>query len=110
MGHQNYSKFSQNLNNNQSVIIKTEVKEPELVVTEPEVKEPETTIMVCFVTGCKRLNVRKEPSKDAKILCVINEDEELTVDMMQNDAGDFYKVRTSKGVDGYCMKQYISVK
>ena len=55
-----------------------------------------------------KLNVRKEPSKEAGILCEIL----LAAEVMVNLSGstdDFYKVVTTSGVEGYCMKKFISI-
>lgn len=82
---------------------------------EPEVEtnvEPETEIiegdvkLIGVVAGCARLNVRKEPNKEARVLCVINKDEEVVI---ENTYEDFYEVITAKGVKGYCMKQFINI-
>lgn len=119
MGHKNYTKYSKYSNNNEQNTVNPELEE---VVLEAggeiieESVEDEVTADVkndkifCFVTGCKRLNVREKPSKDAKVLCIIDEDEELTTYMTQNEDTDFYKVTTSKGVEGYCMKKFITFK
>lgn len=57
---------------------------------------------------CARLNMRKEPSKESEIVCVIDETVEFTVDLT-NSTEDFYKVYTNEH-DGYCMKQFIDIK
>lgn len=62
------------------------------------------------VAGCKQLNVRENPNKDAKIVCVIPEGKELTFEPSDND---FYKVNfelNEKLYTGYCMKKFINHK
>lgn len=81
----------------------TEVIEP--IVQEPEVKRDTVGVVV----ECDRLNVRKAPNTSATVLCVINRDEKVTVDE-QKSKGQFYKVRLASGVEGYCMKNYISLQ
>lgn len=62
-----------------------------------------------IVSGCVKLNLRKEASKDSDVLLVLNEDTELVVDPAESTE-DFYKVCTSSGVEGYCMKKFITIK
>lgn len=62
------------------------------------------------VAGCKQLNVRENPSKDAKVVCVISEGKELTFEPSDND---FYKVHfelNEKLYTGYCMQKFINHK
>lgn len=81
----------------------------------PEIEDDEELVMhLEFATvSCKsKLNVRKEPSKEAEVLCAIDNGTELTVDLV-NSTDDFYKViidHNNKLVEGYCMKQFISIK
>lgn len=70
------------------------------------VEVPETTNGV--VTGCAKLNVRKEPSKEAEVLCVINELSAVVV-TVEESTEDFYKVCTPSGIEGYCMKKFINI-
>lgn len=60
------------------------------------------------VVNCARLNVRKEPSKAAKVLRVFEKGNIVMVDL-ENSTEDFYKVLTPSG-EGYCMKDFIEVK
>lgn len=79
---------------------------------EPEVDEDHTgDICPAKVMGCTKLNVREEPSKDSKVVCVITEESDLTV---SNDLSteEFYKVYTSVNdvlYEGYCMKKFIQI-
>lgn len=57
--------------------------------------------------SCTKLNMRKEPSKESEIVCVIGETVEFTVDLTHS-TDDFYKVYTNDH-DGYCMKQFINI-
>lgn len=56
-----------------------------------------------------RLNVRKQPSKDSEVLEVITKNSEVEFDF-DGETDTFYKVRTKSGVEGYCMKEFISIK
>lgn len=58
---------------------------------------------------CDKLNVREEPTINAKVLCKLDKNSEVTV-VKSESTKEFYKVYTSTGVSGYCMKKYLSVK
>lgn len=81
--------------------VKTE--EPTPVVEQPK---PEVKQLTGNVAGCAKLNVRKEPNKDAEILAVINEGAEVVINKIKSTM-DFYSVCTAAGIDGYCMKKFI---
>lgn len=79
---------------------------------EPEIEEVVMHLEEAKVSCKNRLNVRKEPSKEAEILCAINNGIEVIVDTV-NSTDDFYKVivnHNNKEIEGYCMKQFISIK
>lgn len=59
------------------------------------------------VRNCKRLNLRKEPSKSSEVLCVLLEDESVLIDL-EKSTDDFYNI-SARGIDGYCMKQFIEI-
>lgn len=77
----------------------------EEAVDEPAVIEP----TIGFIDGCDRLNVRKESIKDSEVLCILDKLAEVTIDL-SNSTEDFYKVMTSEGIEGYCMKKFITIK
>ena len=60
------------------------------------------------VVNCERLNVRRNPRKDAPIVCAIDKNSEVEID---EDGSNqyFYKICTASGVEGFCVKDYISV-
>lgn len=62
-----------------------------------------------IVINCVKLNVRKNADKDSEVLCVIEKDAEVIIDL-ENSTDEFYKVCTSSGVEGYCMIKYIEIK
>ena len=75
---------------------------------EPEVIEPVTyTIGVVF--DCKKLRVRKAASLSAPVICELDVNTEVMIDMKES-ANGFYKVYTETGIDGFCMKKFIAVK
>lgn len=61
------------------------------------------------VVDCKRLRVRKTPSRQAEVLCEIEVGSTVKIDSNASTA-DFYKVCTEAGVEGYCMNSFVSVE
>ena len=60
------------------------------------------------VSGCKKLNVRKLPSRDAEIVSELAEGIKVMIDEKESTAL-FYKICTEHGIEGYCMKDFIKV-
>ena len=60
------------------------------------------------VSNCKKLNIRKLPSRDAEIVSELIEGSEVMIDEKESTAL-FYKICTEHGIDGYCMKNFIKV-
>ena len=84
----------------------TVISEVEPIIPEP-VAEPEIR-KFGQVSGCKKLNVRKLPSRDAEIVSELVSGSEVMIDEKASTAL-FYKICTEHGIDGYCMKDYITV-
>ena len=74
----------------------------------PEVVEEKVETLVGIVTGCKKLNVRKEPAITAEPVCVVAEESIVVIDQ-ELSTDEWYKVYTEAGVEGFCMKKYVSV-
>lgn len=76
---------------------------------EVEDKEVETEeMLVKGFVNCSALNVRKEASKSSEVVTKILKDTELTI--LSSDLEGFYKVLTSDGIEGYCVKDFIDIK
>ena len=73
-------------------------------VETPKKEEP----VIGKVIGCKKLRVRKQPNTSSQVLSEILVDSEVNIDLSKS-TNDFYKVCTEAGVDGFCMKDYISI-
>ena len=112
MGRKNYSKFS---NNKQNVVVDKPSFEAEIVEIEDEqptclnVTDNKKTVIEGFVTGCDKLNVRKEPNKESEVICVIDKDSKVVLESIGIING-FYKISTAYGAEGYCMEKYIKIK
>lgn len=61
------------------------------------------------VANCTKLNVRKESSVESDIICVLDSGTEVMIE--ENKSTDhFYRVILDSGVEGYCMRDFISTK
>ena len=78
----------------------------ELCTEVEAVNEPHTGSGI--VTDCLYLNVRKLPDINADVAVVIDALTQVCVDF-DASTEDFYKVRTSDGVEGFCMRKYIAL-
>ena len=92
------------------IVIPEVESEPVFAPPMPEVEpvvEPENR-KFGKVSNCKKLNIRKLPSRDAEIVSELIEDSEVMIDEKESTAL-FYKVCTEHGIEGFCMKQFIKV-
>lgn len=119
MSNHNYSQYS---NKHNDKLVEEEVKmveeavEPKVepVMATPEVKmepvveapKPKAKTATGVVSGCMKLNVRANPKSDADVLCVLDANSEMKIDMNKS-TDEWYCVRTAAGVDGYCMKKFV---
>lgn len=120
MSNHNYSQYSNK--KQEKPVVEEEVKVEAVVNTEtveetvqaptptvePEVaaeaESPETVTGI--IVNCARLNVRKNPEFDADVLCVLDKDTEVEIDMAQSTS-DFFRIVTASGVEGFCMRQFV---
>lgn len=87
-----------------------EIIEPEEVTgSEPEPELDAPVHLVGVVTNCQRLNCRRRPEADAPVDFTLECLTEVQVDEKAS-TDKFYKIYTSAGFVGYCMKQYISIR
>lgn len=83
-----------------------EVAEPE-VLTPEESEEPNPFTAV--VVGCAKLNVREEPAPNGAVIAVIDASNEVVV-YDSESFGNYYKICTAAGIQGYCVKDYLKLK
>lgn len=74
---------------------------PEEILNKPSV--------VGVVTDCASLNIRKEPSLDAPVVCEVPALSNLMIDFNKSSDG-WVCVCTEAGIEGFCMKKYVAVK
>ena len=104
--------MSKKKNDSTTPVLEEEQVTPEVDTVENlevPVEEPQPKFATGKVTGCYSLNVREHPNVKANVLCTIPGSAEVQVDV-SNSYADWYHVITKSGVDGFCMKKYISVK
>jgi len=130
MSKHNYQNYSKRYNNQKPQVEKPAVEETaEEIVEQVEdtaeeqieetvegVEEVEEVSLedavetvIGIVSDCKKLNVRKLPSPDADKVTVVEEGTPLMLDL-DNSTGNYYKVYTESGVEGYCLKEYVAVR
>lgn len=131
MSNHNYSQYSNNKKKKNSNKPKIEVDESVTTVEAPvepaEIKmesapvvEPivvnetvDTVTMPKTVTGtvvnCSKLNVRSKPTTDAEVITTLEVKSEVVIDPARSTT-DWLKITTPTGVDGYCMRKFVSAK
>ena len=87
--------------------VATSIEEPGNIIDEIE-ESIEPSIIEGFVSGCGKLNVRKEPKAGSLVVCVIEKDAKVIINEDESTES-FYKVYTEAGVEGYCVKDYLTI-
>lgn len=91
--------------------------EPEVEVTvEAKVEEPVEELPSIEGDGndplvgvtTTRLNIRSTPAVGDNVVTVVNEGTVVMIDYPVAD-GDWFKIYTEAGVEGYCMKKFVKV-
>lgn len=122
MSKHNYSQYSNNKKNDNNSKVEETVElvteqvvdevteaEPMAVETPAEIKmESKPVAVTGVVANCVKLNVRAKPIADADVLCVLDANSEMEINMAKSNK-DWYYVSTAAGVDGYCMRKFINV-
>lgn len=75
----------------------------------PAIVEPPVEPIDGIVSGCKKLNIRKEPSRKGEVVCEVLEGTALMIDPSVS-TDDWFRVYTETGVEGYCMKNFVTIK
>jgi uncharacterized protein YgiM (DUF1202 family) len=84
--------------------------ESEAVATGPIIEEvkPVEKTKTGVVSNCERLNVRKNPNRNAEVLTIIEEDDVVNVFPSKSTRNWFF-VQTESGVEGFCMADYVTL-
>ena len=75
--------------------------------SEETTKEADSTV-VGYVSGCLKLNIREEGYLGANVVCVVPEKTALLIEVAESN-DEWYKVYTETGMEGFCMKQYVTL-
>lgn len=112
MGNRNYSRFSSNKFNQQNNEVEQPIAEEPVLQDEEVNKVLEETLKSEVRKGrvfnCDLLYLRGDASKESDSLAILSRNEEVEV-FIKESTNDFYKVKTSSDIYGYCMKQYIKL-
>ena len=76
-----------------------------------EEEKKETVVRAQGYVNAAKLNVRREPNKEADVLTVISQGAGVGIDLTKSTE-DFYCVEVvinSEVVSAYCMKQFITI-
>lgn len=93
------------------------IKNPEEVTETPEVANPEeftkTNIdeaneVIGKIDGFEKLYVRSQADKESEPVGIVNTLDELYIDL-EKSTEEFYKVLTSNGLEGYCIKKFVKI-
>lgn len=118
MSRHNYSQYSKQNNHTAEV----EIEETDVVIenAESQVDAVEATVetvetvetvtqpekVVGVVANCGKLNVRATPDATADVVCIIDVNSEVEIDVEKSNA-DWVSVCTTTGIEGYCMRKFI---
>jgi len=86
--------------------VKVEVENITEAKQDPKSDEPK--FVTGIVTDCVKLNVREDPDPTAMILGTITAATELIVSK-EESTEEYYKICTSVGLEGYCMKKFVTI-
>lgn len=88
-----------------------QVSEMAEVAVEPEHEPAIENVQLGKVVDCAQLNVRAEPSLFADL--ATDRPLKRNTEMMiypDESTEDFYKICTESGVEGYCLKKFVSIQ
>ena len=80
----------------------------QLFPIEPEVTEEEIQNEQLVRVIPNLLNVRFEAEKDAMIVTVVSQDDELIL-LDKESINGFYHIITKTGIEGYCMVEFVEL-
>lgn len=69
----------------------------------------ETKDMPIGVANCLRLHIFSKPDAESEIVCKVRYLTEVEIDL-KHSTENFYKVCIAEGAEGYCRKEYITIK
>lgn len=73
-----------------------------------ETKKEITEEVIGKIIEFEKLYVRKEASKYSEPVGIVTDKDYLSIDIIHS-TDDFYKVITSNGLEGYCVKEFVKI-
>ena len=88
-------------------VVKEHITEPEVIV--PNIEDGvENNEVIGKISGFEKLYVRKESNKDSEPVGIVTDKDDLSIDL-SHSTDTFYKVITSNGLEGYCVKEFVKI-
>lgn len=88
-------------------VVEEHITEPEVIVPNMEYGV-ENNEVIGKISGFEKLYVRKESNKDSEPVGIVTDKDDLSIDL-SNSTDTFYKVITSNGLEGYCVKEFVKI-
>lgn len=89
-------------------VVEQEVVEVSESIVVPEIIPAAKIVDEGIVSNCAKLNIRSAPSTDAEIITVLYAGTKLMVD--PEDHSDWYSICTLHGIEGFCMKKFVTIQ
>lgn len=106
MQNNNYNQRANSPDEDKSSVLRNQLPVVEESIAADSI-EPEE-VKIGTVVNCAKLNVRKNPSVNADIICELLKLAEVMISDSES-TDEFYKINTDSGIEGFCMKKYIAV-
>ena len=88
-------------------VVEEHITEPEVIV--PNIEDGvENNEVIGKISGFEKLYVRKESNKDSEPVGIVTDKDDLSIDL-SHSTDTFYKVITSNGLEGYCVKEFVKI-
>ena len=103
----NYNKMAKKQNEETKELLEKVdeiIPQVESVIEEPVVE----SVVEGVVTNCDQMYVRSEASVDSEPLGTIKKNTKVRI-YESESTNDFYSVCTETGLEGFCMKKFISI-
>ena len=88
-------------------VVEEHITEPEVIVPNIE-NGVENNEVIGKISGFEKLYVRKESNKDSEPVGIVTDKDDLSIDL-SHSTDTFYKVITSNGLEGYCVKEFVKI-
>lgn len=109
MSNKNYTKFSMNKEKQTTIIQDDVITESNKEIVEESLETKEINKEgIGIVSNCKLLYIRDDANKNSDVLGILDVNDKVKV-YFDGSTKDFYKIETSNGICGYCMKEFIKI-